>query len=105
MDIKLRARLSAYAKVSSIESPSNNLPSTEYAQEGDIVGVNGNGEFTMVSSVEQNEIDTLFDSTQEPESVKKDDIDTLFEKEETDDESTVTHSQIDSLFDTDEEGE
>lgn len=90
MEIKLRARLSAYSKIDSIETLTNRIPSSA--------------------------IDTLFKDTLEPSLVTKGDINTMFQNEEpdrvvdrneidglfqydTDIDRKVTYAEIDSLFD------
>lgn len=73
MDIKLRARLSAYSKVESTEQP--------------------------VNRVTEAEIDTLFDSSLTDKLVTKDDIDALFEEQpEATNPEIVSFAEIDSLF-------
>lgn len=75
MDIKLRARLSAYSKVDAIRS-------------------DGCGTHPTVSP---SDVDTLFTSDSQPVIVSKNDVDTLFQEEET--APIVSATDIDSLFD------
>ena len=78
MDIKLRARLTAYSKVDSIEGIVSNLP-----------------------TIDKEHIDSLFDGPSD-RVVTKEEIDTLFDGEsDVSSESkigTVSYSAIDSLF-------
>lgn len=110
MDIKLRARLSAYSKVDSI---STGECAHEFITEPDIDKLFE--DLDTPQSVKKDEIDNLFTEQEEPKSVSKDEIDKLFgttdepesvSKEDIDDlfvdgEDTVTsvsYSEIDSLF-------
>jgi hypothetical protein len=113
LDIKLRARLSAYSKVNSMVDSGSTLPDPSYSDGNAVLGVT-NGEYKLIpsigaksidtlftdmdtpTSVEKSEIDTLFKEEAVPESVNKDEIDSLFNS--TDDVGTVSYSQIDSLF-------
>ena len=109
MDIKLKARLSAYSKVDSINHECSidsvtepqidelfkdmDMPQSVTKSEIDNLFV---GE-DKPESVSKSAIDSLFGETDEPESVTKDSIDTLFEN--TDDTiATVSFKEIDSLF-------
>ena len=77
MDIKLRARLTAYSKVDSIEGTVSNLP-----------------------TIDKEHIDSLFDSPKD-RVVTKEEIDTLFDRPENIQDTkigTVSYSAIDSLF-------
>ena len=97
MDIKLRARLSAYSKVSSLSSVS--LPNPLEGSVGDVVGVGDSGKYELFSKVTHEQIDSLFEGELDnPRVVTKDEIDTLFE-EEPSKYLTVSRAQIDSLFD------
>ena len=71
MELKLRARLSAYSKLDSVSTSS-------------------------LGTVDKDQIDTLFKPS-EPEIVNKSQIDSLFPEEEND--LTVDKSSIDTLFD------
>ena len=75
MDIKLRARITAYSKVDSIEGTISDLP-----------------------TVDKEHIDTLFDGRPD-RVVTKEEIDSLFERETHDNKpGVVSYSAIDSLF-------
>lgn len=77
MDIKLRARLTAYSKVDSIEGTVSNLP-----------------------TIDKEHIDSLFDGPKD-RVVTKEEIDTLFDAPENTKDNkigTVSYSAIDSLF-------
>lgn len=116
MDIKLRARLSAYAKVDSIGHLQTFIPDPSTARDGTVLGVD-TGKYTLfpsldnndidnmfqdsnVTVVDKNQIDELFKEVEEPESVTKTEIDKLFET--TDDPEVVDKDQIDTLFPQDE---
>ena len=97
MDIRLRAKLSAYSKADlDINSSSESFPSIDSSNAGDIVGVNNLGDYTLFNSVENSMIDELFLDNTEAISVNKDKIDTLFEDDA--DIATVSKDAIDSLF-------
>ena len=100
MDIKIRARLSAYSKIDS--NISSNLPSPGTGSVGAIVGVGSDGTYTLFHNVDESNVDTLFTTTTQPSLVTKDTIDTLFVVE--DKEPSVPKDQIDTLF-TNEEGD
>ena len=96
MDIKLRAKLAAYSKVTSIGS---NIPTPSVDNAGDVVGVNDEGKYTLFSKVTHEQIDSLFEGQLDKSRVvTKDEIDTLFEDDTTKPYATVSRSQIDSLF-------
>lgn len=112
MDIKLRARLSAYARVDSIGHLQTFIPDPSTAKDGTVLGVD-TGKYTLfpsldnndidnmfqesnVTVVDKNQIDELFKEAKQPEFVTKTEIDKLFETE--DDSETVDKTQIDSLF-------
>lgn len=95
MDIKLRARLSAYSKVDSINKECEH----EYVSEEQIDELFK--DMTKPESVTKDEIDGLFTDIKEPESVSKDEIDTLFEK--TTEPESVTKEEIDDLFEDKED--
>lgn len=127
MDIKLRARLTAYSKIESMPTSgvggstgggsngSAPLPDIDLAGDGTILGVK-DGKYTMIPSVDLSaigglfgdteidpttihvsQIDTLFPDFQEAESIKKSDIDTLFDDQIKVD-TKVSFDAIDSLF-------
>lgn len=96
MDIKLNARLSAYSKVNSLDP--NKLPLPNGGNEGDVLGVDAHGEYTLIDCVANETIDTLFNGDiTEAISVTKDTIDTLFIDEAN--AEVVSKAAIDSLFD------
>ena len=96
MDIKLRARLAAYSRVSSTAS---SLPIPGTGNAGDVLGVDSTGSFTFIDRVTNEQIDSLFDGELDTARVvTKTEIDTLFDDDEEPKYKTVTKSQIDSLF-------
>lgn len=101
MDIKLRARLSAYSKIESINGLTSNTPVPDATAAGSVIGVNNSGNYTLFPTVSRAEIDNLFGDVGTDDVVTKDDIDTLFPEEEVRDEP-VTKDQIDTLFIEDE---
>lgn len=102
MDIKLRARLSAYTKIDSIENLNTSLPDPSLGNCGDVFGVGSNGEYTTYPSIRREDIDTLFASSTDAKPVEKDEIDTLFkqtiEPEDDVEVGSVSFSDIDKLF-------
>lgn len=114
MDIKLRAKLSAYSKISSIEGVNTTLPLPSVDNVGAVIGVGDSGQYTLfptikkenvdemfvnddiIETVIKEEIDTLFEGLEEPTTVTKQEIDDLFPDEET--ESRVEKEDIDTLF-------
>ena len=99
MDIKLRARLSAYSKVNSVGDGSCNLPNPSEADAGTVLGVNEYGNYSLFPKTSDTQIDDLFENMQKPRPVYKDEIDGLFE--DSSDPVVVTKDKIDTLF-TDE---
>lgn len=97
MDIKLRARLSAYSKIESINGLTSNTPVPDATAAGSVLGVNNSGNYTLFPTVSHAEIDNLFGDVGTDDIVTKDEIDTLFPEEEVKDEP-VTKDQIDTLF-------
>lgn len=97
MDIKLRARLSAYSKIESINGLNSNTPVPDATAAGSVLGVNNSGNYTLFPTVSHAEIDNLFGNVGTDDIVTKDEIDTLFPEEEVKDEP-VTKDQIDTLF-------
>ena len=96
MDIKLRARLSAYSKVNNADF-NNQIPIPTGDNKGDVLGVNNSGDYTFLDIVNTSYIDTLFEKTPEPEEYTiagEENIDTVL-----DDTTLVSYSNIDSLFD------
>lgn len=116
MEMKIRARLSAYSKVDSMSGLG--VPAATEKDAGAVLAVDANGNYSLVSSVSNSQVDDLFNEDIFPTIVDKDTIDSLFEtvesdrpvsKDEIDDLfgevnnsgnsiGTVTHSAIDSLF-------
>lgn len=92
MDIKIKARLSAYSKVNSfgdvnIDNVRNSDIDTLFKEE------------PKEGTVTKDEIDTLFSN--EPNkygTVDKDTIDTLFTEEDEEEVESVSFDEIDSLF-------
>ena len=100
MDIKLRARLSAYGRLS-VESTSggSDLPTPSINNVGNVVGVGSTGNYELFSRVTQSEIDSLFNTKPEQSNtVTKDDIDTLFDSVSETSYVRVSEKDIDSLF-------
>ncbi len=96
MDIKLRARLSAYSKIESIGGLNSNTPVPDATAAGSVLGVNKTGSYTLFPTVSQAEIDNLFGDVVTDEIVTKEEIDTLFPEQEM--EESVSKDQIDTLF-------
>lgn len=96
MDIKLRARLSAYSKISSIEGVNQTLPLVGADDVGAVLGVGNDGNYTLLKSVSNDSVDEMFTYSTYPTPVEKPDIDKLFE--EKDKPSSVTKDEIDTLF-------
>lgn len=96
MDIKIRARLSAYSKVSSIDSISTELPLAGKSDAGSVVGVGEDGSYTLFPTSNKDSIDEMFTYSSVPTPVEKQEIDGLFSNEDT--ATSVTKDAIDSLF-------
>lgn len=96
-DIKLRARLSAYSKIESIQGLNQSLPDPDVIGPGSSVVVSPEGNYVPMTPVTDSQIDQLFQDVNDPSAVTKDEIDTLFPAEESSKE-TVTFADIDSLF-------
>ena len=99
MDIKLRARLSAYSKIESIQGMNNNnLPHPDAAAEGHVLGVGSNGQYTLIRRVTPEDMSEKWGQAQSPEVTSKEWIGTLFDRpaEATD---VINKETIDSLFD------
>ena len=94
MDIKLRARLTAYSKVDSINNV--NLPNPEVLDAGNILGVGEHGDYTLFPSIDIGKVDTLFTPEESSTIVSKDTIDTLFTSKENPE--AVDKAIIDTLF-------
>ena len=100
MDIKLRARLTAYSKVDSITAGAT-LPDPDLAYTGHVLGIGSNGDFNLFPAVESTAIEGLFaDETPPTTVITKDEIDKLFTQEPK--VETVTKDRIDSMFDTED---
>lgn len=98
MDIKLRARLSAYTKIESVTTGLNtNIPDPDASAAGHVLGVNNSGQYTLFPRVEETDVDTLFYDLPGDEIVTKGEIDTLFVPE--DKPISVTKEDINTLFD------
>ena len=99
MDIKIRARLSAYSKIASVEGVNTSLPFVGKGDAGSVVGVSAEGSYTLFPTVGKEQVDEMFVDSPNPTTVEKDDIDTLFK--ETEEPVSVTKAEIDSLFEKD----
>ena len=77
MKIKLKARLSAYSKVRSIESM---MPSPTLEDAGKLLGVSESGEYVLISDVANNKISELFEDVT-TSSHKNSLIDDLFKED------------------------
>lgn len=98
MDIKLRARLSAYSKIESIQGLNDNtLPHPDAAAEGHVLGVGKDGEYTLFRRVTPEDMNEKWGHPQNPEVTSKEWIGTLFERpaESTD---VINKEKIDELF-------
>lgn len=75
MDIKLRARLSAYSKIDpTTTSADTPLPTPTPENIGDVVGVGASGQYTLFPRVSKEQIDSLFatpDATINKEQLKE----------------------------------
>lgn len=96
MDIKIRARLSAYAKISSIEQLNTELPLVTPDDAGAVIGVSDDGKYTLYSKIKQEQIDEMFLGDDVTQTVEKEEIDTLFDDKDI---TSVSKSDIDRLFD------
>jgi hypothetical protein len=101
MDIKLRARLSAYSKISSVEGLNTTLPQPSAEISGAVVGVGDDGQYTLFPTIKKENVDEMFVGLDSPVSVKKDEIDELFKEEDVP--TSVTKGEIDKLFEPEEE--
>lgn len=98
MDIKIRARLSAYSKISSVEGLNTSLPLVGEGDAGAVLGVSETGTYTLFPTVTKEKVDEMFLDVAGPSTVDKETIDTLFEEEK--EHTAVTKEEIDSLFET-----
>ena len=101
MDIKLRARLSAYSKIESLNGLNSNLPTTGESNQGDILGVNDKGQYTLYPKITHEAIDSLFTKDESDKVTTKEDIDGLFPEEEK--EEVVSKEDINNLFEESED--
>ena len=101
MDIKIRARLSAYSKIASVEGVSTSLPLPGIDNVGAVLGVGNEGQYTLFPTVKNEQVDEMFLGMDVAQSVEKDEIDTLFKDEEQP--VSVTKGAIVSLFEGEEE--
>lgn len=97
MDIKLRARLSAYSKVESISGLNSNIPSPDVTAAGNVLGVNNSGNYTLFPTVSTPEIDNLFSDVRMITTVTNEEIDTLFQEEKLLD-ASVTRDQVNTPY-------
>ena len=103
MDIRLRARLSAYSKVDSISS-SCNVPVPDVVDSGSVLGVNEEGQYTFFKNTKHEDVDELFTDTDLTTFVTKEEINSLFENVVADptvpqeSDQLVTKEDIDKLF-------
>jgi hypothetical protein len=95
MEMKIRARLSAYSKVDSISGMG--VPAADASNAGAILTVDENGQYRLMSSISNEQVDNLFTEEILPDIVDKDTIDTLF-KETVEDDRPIGKEEIDSLF-------
>lgn len=101
MDIKLKARLSAYSKLESLSGLQSNVPDPDATAAGNVLGVNDIGKYTLFPSIDHSDIDTLFQDVIPDETVTKEEINELFKDEEID--QTVTKEEINTLFEQKDE--
>lgn len=100
MNIKLRARLSAYSKLSTESSSS--LPNVEdFEGDGVVTVTNKKYAVQPVERITETEIDGMFGDTET--TVSKEQIDSLFITESSDSYGTVSKDEIDTLFDDNDE--
>lgn len=102
MDIKLRARLSAYSKIESISGLNSGVPVPEATDTGAVLGVSDTGKYTLFPTVKETEIDSLFSDAPTEETVSKEEIDSLFEGDKAVPEA-VSKEEIDTLFENKKE--
>ena len=101
MDIKIRARLSAYSKIASVDGVSTSLPMVGVEDAGAVLGVSETGNYTIFPTVKNEKVDELFLGMDTERTVEKSEIDTLFQDAPT--VETVTKQEIDKLFGEQEE--
>ena len=95
MDIKLRARLSAYSKVDAIKATVDDIPTIKNSD------IDALFPGQVETSITKGEIDTLFADSKKPTVVDKATIDTLFEDDKKP--VVVDKATIDTLFNENEE--
>ena len=98
MDIKLRARLSAYSKIESVQGLSGNMPDPDATKAGNVLGVGTNGQYTLFGRVTEEDINSKFAAVGEPEVADKREIDELFEDTAAGTTESVSKDKIDELF-------
>ncbi len=91
MNIKLRARLTAYSKIETATDTQPSIPDATPESSGGILGVNSSGDYTIYPSVTKDDIDSLFNYSHT-------DVDMLFPTDSESDGSTISRKEIDSLF-------
>jgi len=84
-EIKLRARLSAYSKIESLQELNETLPDPDTLTPGSGIVVSPEGDYVPMTAVTNEEIDSLFNGNNEedpeeelPEAVTFAEIDSLF---------------------------
>lgn len=103
MDIKLRARLSAYSKIESLEGLQNNIPVPDTGDYGSVLGVGDTGKYTLFPRISQEDMDSQLGTIGAPDTVTKDSIDNLFVTQE--EPTAIDKATIDTLFGKEEEPE
>lgn len=91
MDIKLRARLTAYSKIETATDIHPSIPDAAPENSGSVLGVNPSGNYTFFPSVTREDIDSLF-------SFSDTDFDPPFPDDSPSDVSRISREEIDSLF-------
>lgn len=86
--LKLRARLSAYSKIESLQELNETLPDPDTLTQGSGIVVSPDGDFVEMKAVTNSEIDTLFGDGHIPD----------VPEEEDGAPEAVTFAEIDSLF-------
>lgn len=85
-EIKLRARLSAYSKIESLQELNETLPDPDSLPAGSGIVVSPEGDYVPMTAVTTDEIDALFNANNEED------------PEEEELPEAVTFAEIDSLF-------
>lgn len=86
-EIKLRARLSAYSKIESLQELNETLPDPDTLTPGSSVVVSPEGDYVPMTAVTNEEIDSLFNGNNEDDDATEDELP-----------EAVTFEEIDSLF-------